>query len=70
MMLSKLATWLALSCLSVGCKSLWKSDAVLIGGERQLFFKAGTDVPCVKAENNRTGYYLLTLDEMRGIVNP
>lgn len=62
------ATLLALVNFASGCAS-W-SENVLVGGERQVFFRAGTAVPPVRAEDNTEGYYLLTARELGAILNP
>lgn len=57
-----------LSCAS-GCAIL-KPKTLLIGGERQIFFRPGTAVPAVSAEANTNGVYQLTATEMEAILNP
>ena len=68
MMLWKTATLLALSCCASGCKNFLRNETVLIGGERVMFYRAGTAVPAVSAEVNTNGWYSLSTDEMKAIM--
>ena len=54
---------------ALGCSST-KTNTVLIGGERVMFYPAGTAVPAVEASANTNGWYSLTADELDGLMNP
>ena len=57
-----------LTCVS-GCRNfLTSSEPVLVGGERVMFYRAGTEVPAVPASVNTNGWYSLTTDEMKALM--
>ena len=67
-MLWKTAMSVALLTCVGGCKNFLQNETVLIGGERVMFYRAGTEVPSVPASVNTNGWYSLTTDEMKALM--
>lgn len=61
----------AMSLASLLCVSgCWSSKTLVVGGARQMFFPAGSEVPSVGADENKEGWYSLSAHDLEAILNP